>query len=241
TTSGHLLENSPNFPWVPVVDGDFLIEDTGDVAETRLFHKNGLRAGPTYMAEGNLGSATTTDGKNYSVLKAILHEYEPTKRPVRARDWLDSMEKMLGDYHFTCNVNEMALAHSKHGGDTYYYYFTHRNGWAAYMVMRLILFFGEPFNKKFNYSTEEQELSSRFMRYWANFARTGDPNKNEDGTYTTDVWPKYNGESMEYMNMTVESAYPTSQRTGHGPRREQCAFWKSYLPNLMAKTEDDDC
>ncbi|VDO46184.1 unnamed protein product [Haemonchus placei] len=33
--------------------------------------------------------------------------------------------------------------------------------------------FGEPFNKRFNYSTEEQELSSRFMRYWANFARTG--------------------------------------------------------------------
>ncbi|KAK6019608.1 hypothetical protein OSTOST_14750 [Ostertagia ostertagi] len=136
----------------------------------------------------------------------------------------------------------MALAHSKHGGDTYYYYFTHRataQTWPEWMGClhgyEINFVFGEPFNKKFNYSTEEQELSSRFMRYWANFAKTGDPNKNEDGTYTTDVWPKYNGESMEYMNMTVESAYPTSQRTGHGPRREQCAFWKSYLPNLMAK------
>ncbi|VDP37453.1 unnamed protein product [Heligmosomoides polygyrus] len=33
--------------------------------------------------------------------------------------------------------------------------------------------FGEPFNTQFNYTAEEQELSSRFMRYWANFARTG--------------------------------------------------------------------
>lgn len=34
--------------------------------------------------------------------------------------------------------------------------------------------FGEPLNtKKFTYTKEEQELSMRFMRYWANFARTG--------------------------------------------------------------------
>lgn len=33
--------------------------------------------------------------------------------------------------------------------------------------------FGEPFNRKFKYTDEERELSSRFMRYWANFARTG--------------------------------------------------------------------
>ncbi|VDO31874.1 unnamed protein product, partial [Haemonchus placei] len=65
-----------------------------------------------------------------------------------------------------------------------------------------------------------------------------DPNKNEDGTYTTDVWPKYNGQLMEYMNMTIESAYPNSRRTGHGPRRKQCAFWKAYLPNLMTAVAD---
>lgn len=33
--------------------------------------------------------------------------------------------------------------------------------------------FGEPFNGRFEYTNEEKELSSRFMRYWANFARTG--------------------------------------------------------------------
>ncbi|PIO62832.1 Carboxylesterase [Teladorsagia circumcincta] len=179
--------------------------------------------------------------KNQSALAAILHQYDQKDLPVQQRNWLDSLEKMFGDYHFTCNVNEMALAHSKHGGDTYYYYFTHRataQTWPKWMGClhgyEINFVFGEPFNKQFNYTAEEQELSSRFMRYWANFAKTGDPNKNEDGTRTTDIWPKYNGESMEYMDMTVKSEYPPSRRTGNGPRREYCAFWKSSLPKLMA-------
>lgn len=34
--------------------------------------------------------------------------------------------------------------------------------------------FGEPYNNiRYNYNREEKELASRFMRYWANFARTG--------------------------------------------------------------------
>lgn len=45
------------------------------------------------------------------------------------------------------------------------------------------------------------------MRYWANFARTGDPNRNPDGSLTPDSWPPYNANSMEYMNLTVESQY----------------------------------
>uniref|UniRef100_A0A915CVF9 Acetylcholinesterase n=1 Tax=Ditylenchus dipsaci TaxID=166011 RepID=A0A915CVF9_9BILA len=154
---------------------------------------------------------------------------------------------MLGDYLFTCNVNEMALAHSEHGGDTYYYYFTHRASmqtWPDWMGVlhgyEINFIFGEPYNTaRFQYSKEEKELSSRFMRYWANFARTGDPNKNPDGTYTVDTWPPYNAQSMEYMNLTVESDYSTgSKRIGSGPRRKQCAFWKNVVPSLLSVSAD---
>ncbi|WKY15850.1 hypothetical protein Q1695_000938 [Nippostrongylus brasiliensis] len=285
-----------DFPWVPVVDGDFLVESAHTSLRQGNFKRTQLLAGSNFdesiyfiiyqlpnifpvqefftkrdfVPDRSTWLKAISDLlprqmiKSQLALAAILHEYEPANLPVRARDWMDSMEKMLGDYHFTCNVNEMALAHSKHGGDTYYYYFTHRataQTWPEWMGCvhgyEINFIFGEPFNKQFNYTAEEQELSSRFMRYWANFARTGrvfcyvpvcsmenvtsfydecscDPNKNEDGTYTADVWPKYNAQSMEYMNMTIESAYPSSRRTGHGPRRKQCAFWKAYLPNLMA-------
>jgi acetylcholinesterase len=68
----------------------------------------------------------------------------------------------------------MALAHSAHGGDTYYYYFTHRatqQTWPAWMgvlhAYEIMFIFGEPYNtERFNYTKEEQELSARFMRYW---------------------------------------------------------------------------
>lgn len=78
--------------------------------------------------------------KSSLALGSIIHEYEPDLM-AEPQDWIDSLDKMLGDLQFTCSVNEMgnqigvestrsnlisALAHSLHGGDTFYYYFTHR-------------------------------------------------------------------------------------------------------------------
>jgi acetylcholinesterase len=137
-------------------------------------------------------------------------------------------------------------------------YFTHRatqQSWPAWMVCLFVDFislfflfqgvlhgyeinfiFGEPYNtKRFNYTKEEQELSSRFMRYWANFARTGDPNKNSDGTFTADPWPLYNAHTMDYMNLTVQSDYSNgASKIGHGPRQKKCTFWKSLIPNILS-------
>lgn len=45
---------------------------------------------------------------------------------------------------------------------------------------------------------------------------------------------------MEYMNLTVESDYNErgAKRTGSGPRRKECAFWKSILPSLLSVSAD---
>nr|CAD2199127.1 unnamed protein product [Meloidogyne enterolobii]CAD2206703.1 unnamed protein product [Meloidogyne enterolobii] len=149
---------------------------------------------------------------------------------------------MLGDFLFTCNVNEFALAHSEHGADTYYYMFSHRASqqtWPEWMGVlhgyEINFIFGEPYNRKqFKYTKEEQELSSRFMRFWANFARTGDPNHNPDNSYISD-WPPYNSKTMEYINLTIESDYiqKGAKRIGTGPRRKHCNFWK-FIPKLIS-------
>lgn len=50
-----------------------------------------------------------------------------------------------------------------------------------------------------------------------------------------DHWPKYNAQTMEYMNLTIESDYQKgAKRVGHGPRRKQCVFWKSLVPNILS-------
>lgn len=96
--------------------------------------------------------------------------------------------------------------------------------------------FGEPFNTvRYKYTPEERELSSRFMRYWANFARSGDPNRNPDSSYVPEVWPPFTPEKMEYVNLTVESDYlHGAKRVGHAPRQRQCNFWKNVIPSLLS-------
>ncbi|KAL3990115.1 Acetylcholinesterase 1 [Acanthocheilonema viteae] len=268
-----------DFPWVPVVDGDFLIEQPTTSLKRGNFKLSELLIGSNleeaiYFIVYQLGdifpprdffikSDFVTNREEWlrsisnllprQMLKAplalasIIHEYEPADLPIKPSDWVNSLDKMLGDLQFTCNSNEIALANSMHGGDTYYYYFTHRSTqqtWPKWMGVlhgyEINFIFGEPFNtKKFTYTKEEQELSMRFMRYWANFARTGNPNKNPDETYTPDVWPRYTQATMEYMNLTVESDYYAgASRIGTGPRRKQCSFWKKILPNLMAAVAD---
>ncbi|VDN06457.1 unnamed protein product [Thelazia callipaeda] len=256
-----------DFPWVPVVDGDFLIEQPSVSLKRGNFKLTQVLVGTNleeaiYFIVYQLGNifppkdffikkdfVTNREEWLHSIsnllprqmlksslaLASIIHEYEPADLPIKPSDWLNSLDKMLGDLQFTCNSNEIALANSLYGGDTYYYYFTHRASqqtWPEWMGVlhgyEINFIFGEPLNtKKFHYSKEEQELSLRFMRYWANFARTG---------Y---VWPLYTQVSMEYMNLTVESDYNAgASRIGTGPRRKQCSFWKKILPNLMAAIDD---
>ncbi|KAI6173497.1 Carboxylic ester hydrolase [Aphelenchoides besseyi] len=264
-----------DFPWVPVVDGDFIVESPQTSLKQGHFKHTQLLAGSNldeaiYFIVYQLADVFPPSDfftkhdfiksrdvwlrsisnllprqmlKSSLALQAIIHEYEPEGFPPEPQRWVDSLDKMLGDLQFTCNVNEFALAHSMHGGDTYYYYFTHRatqQVWPKFMGVlhgyEINFIFGEPYNtQRFNYTKEEQELSSRFMRYWANFARDGDPNKNKDGTYTTDTWPPYSSRTMDYMNLTVESDYSNgAQRIGHGPRRKECVFWKTLIPNILS-------
>ncbi|CEF63281.1 Acetylcholinesterase [Strongyloides ratti] len=268
-----------DFPWVPVIDGDFLVEQASTSLKEGRFKKTDLLVGSNqdeaiYFIVYQLGDIFPPEEffvkkefiknrenwirsihnllprqflKNSLAMSAIIHEYEPNSLPVKPQSWVDSLDKMLGDFQFTCNVNEFALAHAIHGGQTYYYMFSHRASeqtWPEWMGVlhgyEINFIFGEPYNTdKYSYTKEEQELASRFMRYWANFARTGNPNKNPDGTFTADNWPKYTQHTMEYMNLTIESAYANGAKLiGTGPRRKECSFWKAVLPNLITATND---
>ena len=52
------------------------------------------------------------------------------------------------------------------------------------------------------YTEEEKILSKKIMRYWANFARTGDPNRHPEGPITDD-WPVYTPNGKEYFTLDV--------------------------------------
>lgn len=112
--------------------------------------------------------------------QAIVFEYTDWLNPDDPNSNRDALDKMVGDYQFTCNVNEFAHRYAETGNNVYMYYFKHRsvgNPWPSWTgVMHgdeISYVFGEPLNPAKNYQPSEVELSKRMMRYWANFAKTG--------------------------------------------------------------------
>ncbi|KRZ73534.1 Acetylcholinesterase 1 [Trichinella papuae] len=176
--------------------------------------------------------------KNPIVHRAILFEYTDFDGPTTAQRRQQALDKMFGDYHFTCGVNEFARRFQDHGSPVYSYYFTQRSSeqqWPEWMGVlhgyEINYVFGEPLNvKQYAYTEAEKDLARRFMRYWANFARTGNPNVNPDGTWTPELWPKYSQDEI-YLILSA-----STNGTGHGPRRRQCTFWSQYIPKLFAAT-----
>ncbi len=192
------------FSFVPIIDGLFLVESPKRSLNARNFKKTKILMGsnteegyffifyylsPIIRKEEKVYVNREDFKKAVKLLNpfansitrhAIQFEYTDWANPddpIRNRDAID---KMVGDYQFTCNVNEFAHRYAEMGNDVYMYYFTHRSSvhlwpsWTGVLHADEINFvFGEPLNPTKGYLPEEIELSRKMMRYWANFARTG--------------------------------------------------------------------
>lgn len=196
------------FPFVPVVDGAFLDDYPQRSLSTDNFKKTNILMGSNseegyyfifyyltelFKKEENVlvsreqfvkAVEQLNPGADAAVRAAIEFEYTDwlsPDDPVKNRIALD---KMVGDYQFTCNVNEFAHKYASTGNNVYMYYFKHRslnNPWPKWTgVMHgdeISYVFGDPLNPRKTYEPEEIELSKRMMTYWTNFAKTGSVNK----------------------------------------------------------------
>jgi len=174
-----------------------------------------------------------------AVRDAILFEYKDWTVPANASGRQAALDRMIGDFTFTCSSIEFSDLYAAKGTPNVYYYyfkrFSSQQTWPRWMgVMHgyeIEFVFGEPLNTKdWHYTEEEKDLTKRFMRYWANFARTGDPNINQDGTKTPNPWPKYS-DNQAYIDLDVGAG-----STGTGFNRRRCQFWQHYIPNLIASS-----
>jgi len=83
----------------------------------------------------------------------------------------------------------------------------------------------------FNPPDRERELSVQFMKYWSNFAKTGNPNLPDLFTpglvgspYLT--WPTYTAEYQYNLDLANEVT------VGEGLKSNKCYLWNYMLPNL---------
>ncbi|RWS25045.1 Acetylcholinesterase-like protein, partial [Leptotrombidium deliense] len=249
------------YTFIPIVDGAFFDETPEVSLKTKNFKKTNIITGST-SEEGNyflvyyltgLLNASSDDvyvsredfvkairELNPYVSKiaqdAIIFQYTNWINPDDKIQNRDAIDKLVGDYHFTCHVSELAYRYALNGNDVYHYYYTHRSTqhpWPQWMgVMHgdeISFIFGEPLNPALGYTKDEKDFSKRIMRFWANFAKTGNPNKSKDGTMTSVFWPEHLPHEREYLTLAANK----TMVIGNGPRSKQCAFWQKFLPKLI--------
>ncbi|CAN0093841.1 unnamed protein product [Lampetra fluviatilis] len=244
------------FPFVPVVDGDFIAEapstlvDRGAFNHTDLLVGVNLNEGSFFLVYEVPGFSKDADSliTREQFLQAIgmclpyISDLGRDAAVLQYTDWndehnrvknRDALDAMVGDLNVVCPVQEAARVHAARGGAVYVYRFEHRASnmaWPEWMGVvhgyEIEFVFGLPVDQGLNYTAEELALSRNIMRYWANFAKTGNP----AGLGGTE-WPTFSAENPQIMALGGFSA-----RVQTGLRSQQCAFWNRFMPKLMQST-----
>ncbi|XP_030636561.1 acetylcholinesterase isoform X2 [Chanos chanos] len=203
---------------------------------------------------------------NEIALEAVVLQYTDwmdENNPLKNRD---AMDDIVGDHNVICPLQQFARAyaqlHTRHAhhplklnlltvlclplyisGGVYLYLFDHRASnlaWPEWMGVihgyEIEFAFGLPLEKRLNYTAEEEKLSRRMMRYWANFARTGNPNINVDGFMDSRKrWPVFTNTDQKYIALNTEP-----MKVHKGLRTQICALWNRFLPRLLNITDNID-
>ena len=112
--------------------------------------------------------------------RAIEFEYTNWLNPQDPIKNREEVDRLTGDWQFTCPVVEFAHRYAETGNNVYMYLFSHRSSvskwplWSGALHADEIAFlFGQPLNASYGYTEAEVKLSKKMMKYWANFAKTG--------------------------------------------------------------------
>uniref|UniRef100_A0A095ARK7 Carboxylic ester hydrolase n=1 Tax=Schistosoma haematobium TaxID=6185 RepID=A0A095ARK7_SCHHA len=209
-------------------------------------------------------------------------DYLRCLRQPTLESWTERLEEISSDRSFKCPTINMATAVTNdyripgrrraHTLPVYFYEFQHRTlslpmpKWTGTMHGYEIEYvFGIPFSPQFQasfyrFTDEERQLSDIMMTYWANFARTGDPNILPDGRHVTDNvnpegpdeitggeledslnhkqgrknpfigWPEFRNSTKAYI---VFRSAPANLLVSTRPRHRQCLFWRRWYPALL--------
>jgi carboxylesterase type B len=162
-------------------------------------------------------------------------------------DYYNTYVSYATDSVFTCNDDIVARAHALGGANVYRYQMTHaptntflglltNTRWLGAGHAEEILFtFGSPFIPALSYvyqpfTAQEKAFSVKMMRFWTNFARTGNPSISEPESMPkspSDAWPRFTIPELEYKVLDLDLS------TGRALKSSECYFWNIYIRRLV--------
>uniref|UniRef100_A0A673VEL8 Carboxylic ester hydrolase n=1 Tax=Suricata suricatta TaxID=37032 RepID=A0A673VEL8_SURSU len=138
--------------------------------------------------------------------------------------------EMMGDYMFVIPALQVANFQRVHA-PVYFYEFQHRPSFfkdikpphvRADHGDEIVFVFGTAFQRGYVEVTEEEELFSRkMMKYWANFARNGNPNGKG-----LPHWPMFDQEE-QYLQLNLQPV------VGRALKAHRLQFWTKTLPQKI--------
>ncbi|XP_060615311.2 cholinesterase-like isoform X2 [Anolis sagrei] len=239
--------------FAPTTDGEFLTDDPQRLLDSQHVQIKPILTGVT-SDEGAFLFTYIYPGSNHSqntmeqFLKTLrITVRNPTEKDIQAvalkysgeshgpAKYRSALVQSSGDYFFVCPAAEFAAQMRKAGSPVYVYIFTHHTSgsvwpeWAgASHAAELIYLFGSfeaAMEANKTHTEAEAVLSRRIMRYWAEFARTGNPTGSEKKEVE---WPPYNATQQNFLHLSTEPA----QVMPISPARH-CGLFKTHAPNQL--------
>ncbi|KAJ7340287.1 hypothetical protein OS493_003020 [Desmophyllum pertusum] len=172
------------------------------------------------------------------VVDATIFEYtdwtNATNLLVLRQKYMD----VITDALFKAPAVRSAQVFVKNNIETYFYCFDYfvspwYPSWSGvFHGVDLVYVFGRPF-RKYNKSVSEAEqgmeitFSKQIISRWSNFAKTGKPTADVNGTN----WPAYTLKDKQFISLSPSSSIQKNMLP------EKMAFWNSLVPALTETTE----
>ncbi|XP_042556595.1 pyrethroid hydrolase Ces2e-like isoform X2 [Dipodomys spectabilis] len=139
-------------------------------------------------------------------------------------------QDMMGDFMFVMPALQVAHFQRSHS-PVYFYEFQHPYSFIKDLKLQniradhgaeVVFVFGSSFGGSSpDFSEEEELLSRKMMKYWANFARNGNPNS-EDLIH----WPLFD-QNEQYLQLDIHPA------VGQALKASRLKFWTKTLPQKI--------